>query len=93
MNKLNQVLLQNKKEFLICILILIGLDALEGDDRALVAQLDAITDRRWKDAAQALGMKESTLRSRWQRVLERLRECMTERTDNPFAPRGSAGDI
>ncbi len=68
------------------------LDALEGDDRALVAQLEAITERRWKDAAQALGMKESTLRSRWQRVLERLRACMAERTDKPFAPGESAGD-
>jgi RNA polymerase sigma factor (sigma-70 family) len=64
--------------------------ALDGDDRRLIAELAAITERRWTDAASALGMKESTLRSRWERVLDRLRRCVAERTDNSFAP--EAGD-
>lgn len=49
------------------------LTKLDGDDRTLVSQLGAITERRWRDAAAALEISESTLRSRWERVLGRLR--------------------
>lgn len=63
-----------------------------GDDRELLAHLDAITDRRWKDAAAALGLPESTLRSRWQRLLDRLRDCVEGKTRKSFAPREPGGD-
>jgi len=49
------------------------LDLLAGDDRTLAEQLPMILDRRWREAAEALKMRESTLRSRWKRVLEQLR--------------------
>ena len=52
------------------------LAGLDENDRALVTQLGLITQRRWRDAAAALGISESTLRSRWQRVLGRLRAEM-----------------
>ncbi len=52
------------------------LAGLDENDRALVSQLGLITQRRWRDAAAALGISESTLRSRWQRVLGRLRAEM-----------------
>ncbi|MBI4719381.1 MAG: sigma-70 family RNA polymerase sigma factor [Planctomycetes bacterium] len=38
--------------------------------RRMFAHLQAITDRRWQEAAAALGVSESTLRSRWQSVLD-----------------------
>jgi RNA polymerase sigma factor (sigma-70 family) len=44
--------------------------------RELYAQIDAIADRRWKDAAGALGLAESTLRSRWKKVSDALRNCL-----------------
>lgn len=69
------------------------LAALDEDDRTLVTQLPAITDRRWKDAARALGMQESTLRSRWKRVLERLSRCLGAKSaPGTLAPAGLRRD-
>lgn len=69
------------------------LAALDEDDRTLASQLRAITERRWRDAAEALGMQESTLRSRWKRVLERLARCLDARSGMEIvAPAGSRRD-
>jgi len=62
------------------------------DDRTLATQLAAITERRWRDAAAALGMSESTLRSRWKRTLDRLRECVEAKTGLTIAPKPSDDD-
>jgi RNA polymerase sigma factor (sigma-70 family) len=56
------------------------------DDRTLSSQLVAITERRWKAAAEALGMSESTLRSKWKQILGRLRACVERKTGLPLAP-------
>ena len=66
--------------------------ALDEDHRRLISQLDAITNRRWKEAANALGMQESTLRSRWVRVKEQLSRCMKEKSGKSFAPEQSECD-
>ncbi len=68
------------------------IESVGGDDSELLVHLDAITERRWKDAAAALGLPESTLRSRWQRLLDRLRECMEGKTGKSFAPHEPGGD-
>ncbi len=65
---------------------------LDGDDRTLAGQLEAITDRRWLEAAGALGLSESTLRSRWKRVLDRLRRCVERKSGLPVAPGPKGGD-
>jgi len=65
---------------------------LGSDHLALTAELPAILDRRWRDAAEALGLAESTLRSRWKVVLERLRSCVEGKTGRAFAPRGLDDD-
>ncbi len=72
-----------------------SLDALRGcleelpqGDRTLASQLGLITERRWREAAEALGMAESTLRSRWTRVLARLRTCIERKTGESVAPPG-----
>ena len=54
------------------------LAALSDDDRRIAGRLEAITDRRWREAASSLGMPESTLRSRWKKILEQLRRCVGE---------------
>jgi len=61
------------------------------DDRTLASQLTAITERRWRDAAAALGISESTLRSRWKRTLDRLRDCVRGKSGLSLAP-GSPDD-
>jgi RNA polymerase sigma factor (sigma-70 family) len=68
------------------------LAGLDEDDRTLAGELPAILDRRWQEAAAALGLAESTLRSRWNRVLERLRACMHRKTGESFAPKARTGD-
>jgi len=45
-------------------------------DRTLLSHLGTITERRWTDAARALNLPESTLRSRWKDILESLRACL-----------------
>ena len=65
---------------------------LDEDDRTLADQLEAIMDRKWRVAAAALGLSESTLRSRWKRVLDRLRRCMERKTDVGVAPGRFGGD-
>jgi len=55
-------------------------------DQSICTQIEAIVDRRWIEASATLGMTESTLRSRWKRVLERLRECLRRKTGRDFAP-------
>ena len=52
---------------------------LPDEDQLLMTQLLAITQRRWLEAATALAMSESTLRSKWTRVLVRLRACMEKK--------------
>ena len=46
------------------------------EDRKLLQEMELVADRRWKEAAQRLGEPESTLRSRWDRMLDRLRRCV-----------------
>jgi RNA polymerase sigma factor (sigma-70 family) len=61
--------------------------------RELYAQIEAITDRRWKDAAAALGLAESTVRSRWNKVSYALRNCLQgKRGAKKVAPGAREGD-
>jgi len=61
-------------------------DRLSADDRRIMTQLEAILDRRWEAAAGALGVPESTLRSRWKGVLDQLRRCVETKIGRGFAP-------
>ena len=45
-------------------------------DRAIFDQVDLILDRKWSEAGLVLGMAESTLRSRWPKLLDRIRGFM-----------------
>jgi len=62
------------------------LSSVPEEDRKLLGQLEAITSRRWRDASDALGMPESTVRSRWGRLLDRLRLCMADSGKKSLAP-------
>lgn len=58
-------------------------------EQPLVSQLRALLDRHWEEAARNLGMAESTLRSRWPRFLQGLRERLSRKTGVNFAPDSS----
>ncbi len=68
------------------------LSELSGDDRILAGQLTAISERRWLEAAEALGISESTLRSKWKRTLDRLRQCLKIKTGLSIAPKRPDGN-
>jgi len=76
--------------------LLVGLrgciEALGDEEQRLAGELEAITGRRWKEAAGRLGMSESTLRSRWARVLDQLRDCVSGKTGQQLAPEDLSGD-
>jgi len=67
-------------------------EAVAGEDAALMAHLGPITERRWRAVAAELGIAESTLRSRWAKLLERLRTCMGQKRGSSFAPGEGGGD-
>jgi RNA polymerase sigma factor (sigma-70 family) len=50
--------------------------SLDPESRRLCGEIAAIMDRRWQEAAGRLGMSESTLRSKWQGVMTKLRRAM-----------------
>lgn len=55
------------------------LSDLPAESRRMVTQLAAITERRWEEAAKALGLSESTLRSRWGVILAALKKCVADK--------------
>lgn len=54
------------------------MEKLGPDDRKLLQEMELLTQSRWSEAAQRLKLAESTLRSRWPKVVERLRRCLEE---------------
>ena len=54
-------------------------DAMNDEDRTLVSELPMIMERKWREAAASLRLPESTLRSRWDRILKGLKACMEEK--------------
>ena len=68
------------------------IDSLTPADKKIYGQLEHLVAGRWKQAANALGMPESSLRSRWSAVLGKLKACLSKKTAINFAPRPSAGD-
>lgn len=65
---------------------------LDESDQTLTSELPAITARKWRQAAEALEMSESTLRSRWARVVDALGRCVATKTGISLAPRRDRND-
>ena len=59
---------------------------LDATEQQFCTQLEAILNRRWREAAEALNTKESTLRSRWKKVLKALKRCVERKIGKSFAP-------
>jgi RNA polymerase sigma factor (sigma-70 family) len=49
------------------------------DEKLIMTQLEAITGRQWVKAGETLGLSESTLRSKWGKIVDRLRSCMEKK--------------
>lgn len=54
---------------------------LSPEDQALCSQIPRIVERRWRDVGRALGLSESTVRSRWPGVVQRLKICLERRRE------------
>ena len=65
---------------------------LSSDSKVICAQLTLIVERRWQEAAAALGLPESTLRSKWQKITTALQQCVERKSRESVAPPGPAGD-
>jgi RNA polymerase sigma factor (sigma-70 family) len=50
-------------------------------DRNLFSEMELILSRRWGEAANRLGIPESTLRSRWEKVIGLVRQCMAKKIE------------
>jgi RNA polymerase sigma factor (sigma-70 family) len=61
------------------------MEQLDEEGQRLCTEIAAITAGHWRDAAGRLGMPESTLRSRWARVLVALRRCLQKKQQSPRA--------
>jgi len=68
------------------------LDQLADEDQIFAEHLPDVLDRRWRDVGAALNLPESTVRSRWKRVLGHLRACILAKTGRDFAPGDAADD-
>lgn len=52
-------------------------EQLDLESRAMLGELPAIMERKWRVAAERLGWAESTLRSRWKQLLDLLRQKLS----------------
>lgn len=68
------------------------IESLSPDEQGICKHIPAIMDRRWRAVAAAEDTPESTIRSRWKRVIGRLTACMRQKTGRNFAPKAARGD-
>jgi RNA polymerase sigma factor (sigma-70 family) len=52
---------------------------LNADDQRICGEIELILERRWREAAQRLALPESTLRSRWGHILDKLRANLEQK--------------
>ncbi|HRX84566.1 MAG TPA: RNA polymerase sigma factor [Phycisphaerae bacterium] len=57
---------------------------LNEDEQVICAEIGLILERRWREAAEELEMPESTLRSRWGNILDKLRACLEKKNQKKF---------
>ena len=65
---------------------------LSEDEQVVCSEIGLIMERRWKEAAQQLEMPESTLRSKWGHILDKLRLCLEKKKSKSFAPPPASPD-
>ncbi|MEE9294745.1 MAG: sigma-70 family RNA polymerase sigma factor [Phycisphaerae bacterium] len=71
------------------------IEQLAPNDRNLLQQIDLIAESRWAEAARRLNLPESTLRSRWVRMVDQVRRRVEKnlgKDQESFAPKGECGD-
>jgi len=68
------------------------IERLSASDKRIYSQVEHLVAGRWKAAAQALRMPESTLRSRWSAIVARLRACLARKKPKNLAPPPEGSD-
>ncbi len=66
---------------------------LDPEAARLAVHLSDILENRWQTVGRALGVSESTLRSRWPKVIGALRACLRRKHPEFFAPDGIGSDL
>jgi len=57
---------------------------LSEDEQVICSEIGLIMERRWREAAERLEMPESSLRSRWGHILDKLRACLEQKSSKKF---------
>ncbi len=68
---------------------------LSESDRLICGEIGLIMEKRWREAADRLQMKESSLRTRWRGVIVKLKACLekkVQKNGKSSAPDGSPTD-
>lgn len=68
------------------------IETLSHGDKRICEQIEPILAGRWKQAAHALDIPESTVRSRWPVIVRTLRACLEKKNSRSFAPGFHPGD-
>ncbi len=68
------------------------LEKLSPTDKRLCDEMEHLVAGRWKLAAEALGMPESTLRSRWAGIIGKLKACLEKKKQKLSARRFGPSD-
>jgi len=61
---------------------------LNEDEQVICSEIGLILDRRWREASDRLDMPESTLRSRWGNILDKLKACLEQKSSKKFRAPG-----
>ncbi|MBI3835387.1 MAG: hypothetical protein HY287_13750 [Planctomycetes bacterium] len=70
-----------------------ALKGVEPDETRMLGLLGLIMERKWGEAGAELGWPESTLRSRWSALLEKIRRRLRKETGDSVAPRAETSDL
>ncbi|NOX58468.1 MAG: sigma-70 family RNA polymerase sigma factor, partial [Planctomycetes bacterium] len=52
---------------------------LSADEQNICGEIGLIMERKWKEVAPRLGLAESTLRSKWEAILDKLKRCLEKK--------------
>lgn len=68
------------------------IDQLSAREKRICEQMEHLVSGRWRRAAEAVGMPESTLRSQWPGIIRKLKACLEKKTSRNFAPSRRSSD-
>jgi RNA polymerase sigma factor (sigma-70 family) len=68
------------------------IESLTTEEQRVYGQIELIIEGRWTRAGEVLGLPESTLRTRWAAIMDKLRGCLGRKTGKTYAPPSDGPD-